>query len=319
MNAVAIVPDYLDGATASTGFAVLRPDPAKVDPRYLYHWVRSPEFVGQMTRRATGASYPAVTDRVVRESKLPVPPLPEQRRIAAVLDKADAIRRKRRESIRLLDELLRSAFLEMFGDPVTNEKGRGVVSLAELLTEPLRNGLSPAKGGAVVAQVLTLTAITGAHFESTAVKTASFSHAARRDQFVGPDDFLICRGNGNLKLIGRAKFPHGLAAPTVFPDTMIAARIDRSRVEQTYLETAWGMPGLRRALERGARTTSGIHKINQKVLASLCFPLPPIEQQKRYTLIAARATDLREKFFSDGTDHLYDSLVQRTFGGEGFG
>ena len=84
-----------------------------------------------MVRQATGASYPAVTDQVVKDTTIPLPPLPEQKRIAAILDKADAIRRKRQETIRLLDEFLRSVFLEMFGDPVRNEKGWEVRQLSQ--------------------------------------------------------------------------------------------------------------------------------------------------------------------------------------------
>lgn len=123
LNAVAHVQKELDGATASTGFCVLRANDKKLNSRYLYFWVRSPEFIGEMTKRATGASYPAVSDGIIKSSKIPLPPLDEQRRIAAILDKADAIRRKRQESIRLTEEFLRSTFLEMFGDPVTNPKG----------------------------------------------------------------------------------------------------------------------------------------------------------------------------------------------------
>jgi type I restriction enzyme S subunit len=76
-----------------------------------------------MIRRATGASYPAVSDKTVKGSKIPLPPLREQRRIAAILDKADAVRRKRQQTLDLADQFLRSAFLDMFGDPVTNPKG----------------------------------------------------------------------------------------------------------------------------------------------------------------------------------------------------
>ncbi len=133
LNAVGVVPDGLDGATGSTGFCVLRADPQRLDNRYLYHWVRSPAFIASMVRRATGASYPAVSDRVVKQSKISLPPLPEQRRIAAILDKADAIRRKRQQTLALADQFLRSAFLDMFGDPVTNPKGWPVKKLGDLL------------------------------------------------------------------------------------------------------------------------------------------------------------------------------------------
>src|SRR5690606_33476042 len=123
LNGVALVPMELDGATASTGFCVLRPRAGQLDSRYLYHWVKSPRFVRDMVRKATGASYPAVTDKIVCESKLPLPPLPEQRRIAEILDKADALRAKRRAALAQLNTLTQSIFLDMFGDPATNPKG----------------------------------------------------------------------------------------------------------------------------------------------------------------------------------------------------
>ena len=63
--------------------------------------------------------------------KVPVPPVPEQRRIAAILDQADALRAKRREALALLDELQRGIFVDMFGDPVTNSKGWSLKALPE--------------------------------------------------------------------------------------------------------------------------------------------------------------------------------------------
>lgn len=124
LNGVASVPEELDGATASTGFCVLRRNGEKLNDRYLFHWVTSPDFVASMVKLATGASYPAISDRIILDSKIPLPhengkpDLDEQKRIAAILDKADAIRRKQQQALRLTDDFLRSVFLDMFGDPV---------------------------------------------------------------------------------------------------------------------------------------------------------------------------------------------------------
>lgn len=123
LNAVAYVTKEFDGATASTGFCVLRPNTEILDGRYLFHWVKTPNFVLKMINLSTGASYPAINDKSVKTSKIPMPPLDEQKRIAVILDKADAIRRKRQQSIKLADEFLRATFLDMFGDPVVNPKG----------------------------------------------------------------------------------------------------------------------------------------------------------------------------------------------------
>lgn len=122
LNGVAVVPDILDGATASTGYCVLRPDETRLHGRYLFHWTKSQQFINDMMSKAIGANYPAVSDRIVKESKFPLPPLEEQNRIAAILDKADVIRRKRQQAIQLADDFLRSVFLDMFGDPVINPK-----------------------------------------------------------------------------------------------------------------------------------------------------------------------------------------------------
>ena len=113
LNCVASVPFDLDGAIATTGFSVLRPRPEILDERYLFRWVQGPEFIADMTRLASGASVPAISDALVRASEIPLPPLEEQRRIASVLDEADQIRLDRREAIALLDELARSFYLSV--------------------------------------------------------------------------------------------------------------------------------------------------------------------------------------------------------------
>ncbi|WP_430512068.1 restriction endonuclease subunit S [Pannonibacter phragmitetus] len=123
LNGVAKACVEHDGMTASTGFCVLRPRQKILCENYLFQWVKSSSFVKDMVQKATGASYPAVSDRIIKESVIPLPPLDEQKRIAAILDKADALRAKRRHAITLLDSLTQSIFLEMFGDPVSNPRG----------------------------------------------------------------------------------------------------------------------------------------------------------------------------------------------------
>ncbi len=104
-----------------------------VDPGYLSHFFNSPNYWAQITQSARGVAQPGVNATTLKTLKLPLPPLPEQKRIAAILDKVDSIRRKRQEAVRLTEELLRSAFLEMFGDPVTNPKGWEVQQLADIV------------------------------------------------------------------------------------------------------------------------------------------------------------------------------------------
>jgi type I restriction enzyme S subunit len=108
----------------STEFHVVRPNPRIVDTRYLLHFLRQDRVRAEGERRMTGsAGQRRVPPAFLEGLKLPLPPLDEQRRIAAILDLADALRAKRRQALAYLDDLVRSAFLDMFGDPVTNSRG----------------------------------------------------------------------------------------------------------------------------------------------------------------------------------------------------
>ncbi len=135
LNGVARVTESFDGTTASTGFCVLRPHKSELDGSYLFHWVKSPIFVADMVKKATGASYPAVSDRIIFDSEISLPPLPEQRRIAEVLDKGEALRAKRRAALAELDSLTQSLFLDLFGDPVANPKGWPLHSFDETMRD----------------------------------------------------------------------------------------------------------------------------------------------------------------------------------------
>lgn len=102
----------------------LRPRCEVVFPKYLFHYLSSPVFlmlIPPITKKSVNQASFTVT--AFKDLEIPLPPLPEQKRIAAILDKADAIRRKRQQAIQLADDFLRAAFLDMFGDPVTNPKG----------------------------------------------------------------------------------------------------------------------------------------------------------------------------------------------------
>jgi type I restriction enzyme S subunit len=108
---------------ATTELVPLRPDPEQLDRQYLTYYLRSPDFVNWVSNKVAGAKMPRVSMKVFWDHEIPLPPLAEQKRIAGILDAADALRAKRRESLAQLDALLQSTFLTLFGDPVSNPMG----------------------------------------------------------------------------------------------------------------------------------------------------------------------------------------------------
>lgn len=133
-NGKAAVVDRLASSVGfgSTEFHVLRPS-SKIDARFLFHLIWNPGFRSRGAKRMTGsAGQKRLPTAFLAEYEFLLPQLSEQKRIATILDKADSLRRKRREAIRLADEFLRSAFYEIFGDPVANNKNWGEREIAEI-------------------------------------------------------------------------------------------------------------------------------------------------------------------------------------------
>jgi type I restriction enzyme S subunit len=109
-----------------------------LDHRFLLRWFE----INSPSRLIANPSYPSIKISDIRSEKIPLPPLAEQKRIAAILDAADALRAKRREASAQLDALLQSTFLTLFGDPVTNPMGWKVVLLGKT-AKRITKGQSP--------------------------------------------------------------------------------------------------------------------------------------------------------------------------------
>ena len=107
---------------------VLRPN-RQVNPAYFAHYFKTPEYRRKISFLAAGANINNLRNADLNDLKIPLPPLAEQKRIAGILDAADVLRAKRRESLAQLDTLFQSTFLDMFGDPVTNPMGWEVTAL----------------------------------------------------------------------------------------------------------------------------------------------------------------------------------------------
>jgi type I restriction enzyme, S subunit len=128
-----VVPGNSPDANCNQAVCVVRVDKAQIDHRFLQRWFCCDSAFSQFSDGKVSGVISNLSLTHVRNLQVPLPPLPEQKRIAEILDKADALRAKRRESIAKLDELLQATFLDMFGDPVTNPKGWDVVVVGDLL------------------------------------------------------------------------------------------------------------------------------------------------------------------------------------------
>jgi type I restriction enzyme S subunit len=152
-------------------------------------------------------------------------------------------------------------------------------SLDQVITEPLANGRSVPDGGGF--PVLRLTSISGQVVELSERKTGLWDGVDPRPFTVKLNDFLIVRGNGSLRLVGRAGRVVTEPDPIAYPDTLIRARVASDALSPTLLSRFWDSSPVRRHIERRAKTTAGIYKVNQSDLRETPVPLPPMTEQLR--------------------------------------
>lgn len=305
-------------ALISPMYTVFSVDESRVVPDYLIRYLKSPRALGHYPRLGKGAVHrrKAISLTALGSLPLPLPTLEEQRRVAAILDKADALRAKRCQVLAHLDALVQSTFHAMFGDLEASCSAEG--QLEDVLVDGLSNGLSPSATGDVEAEVLTLSAVTGGTYDPSVAKTARFAKAPTGKQVVREDSFLISRGNGNPDLVGI-----GVVAqpdperPIMFPDTVIGGQIDKSRIEPSYLASVFATDAVRRQVRASVRTTNGTYKVNQQGLGAVKFPLPPINRQHEFAVrVEAINTQRSVVERALATDNeLFGSLQSRAFRG----
>ena len=196
LSSVAVVTEEFSGATASTGYTVLRPLPEVLDTQYLFHWVKTGHFINEMIKLATGQSYPAVSDKIIFNSKIPLPPLAEQRRIASILDQADELRQKRQQAIEKLDQLLQATFIDIFGDPVSNPKGWDLKPVGEISESKLGKMLDKKKQSSENDQYKYLrnANVQWFKFDLSDVFDMEFNEKDRKNCELKFGDILVCEG-----------------------------------------------------------------------------------------------------------------------------
>jgi type I restriction enzyme S subunit len=322
LNAVAEIPVRLDGATASTGYCVLRPDNAKIDSRYLYFWVRSSGFVNDMVKRATGASYPAVSDKIVKDSKIPLPPLPEQKRIASIiLDKADSIRRKRQEAVRMTEELLRSVFLEMFGDPESNNWPMATIAgIAHPGKGSIRTGPfgSQLLHGEFVDEGIAVLGIDNAVANEFLWNERRFISEAKYRELsrytVRPGDVIITI----MGTCGRCAVVPDDIAVAINTKHLCCITLDQTKCVPAFVHAYFLQHRIaRRYLDKTAKGAI-MDGLNMGIIKDMPIPIPPLKHQHKFASSIAVIEKLRNKNRSALAEQevLFNSLLQRAFKGE---
>lgn len=309
-----LLPDKF--GVGSSELIPLRPQPNLLDRRYLWYYLRSPRFVHFANKNTAGANLPRVSMSVFWEHEIPLPPLPVQRRLAAVLDKADALRRKRRRALDRLDDLLQAVFLDMFGDPVTNPKGWNVRELSELIdpTRPITYGIL--KPGPDIPNGIPYVRVLDMQDGRVSLNdvrrtTPEIAEEYRRSTLRANDLLLSIRGHvGRLAIVGEE-----FVGANITQDTARLAPIESLSVY--YLAGCLGTIAMQRHMARRVKGAA-VRGINLGDVKELPIPVPPIEMQHNFENIwgnIARQFDRQTEAIKK-SGMLFNALMQKAFNGE---
>jgi len=299
---------------------VLRPN-ASIEPRYFAYYFRTAEYRRAISRLAVGANINNLRNEHLDDLLIPVPPRSEQGRIADILDKADAIRRKRKEAIALTEELLRSAFLELVGSGArdySNWPVRTVESLAVRAPNAMRTGPfgSDLRHSEFVDEgiaVLGIDNVVQNRFvwsERRFITKEKYERLRRYTVFPGDVIVTIMGTTGRSAVV-----PNDL--PTAITTKHLATiTLDREQADPEFVSQAlFRHPEVLKqiaAANRGA-IMSGL---NLGLIKALRVPIPPIERQREFARATARVRALAERMFmGHETEVLFNSLVARAFSG----
>lgn len=315
LNAVALVPDELDGSTASTGFSILRPDDAQLDRNYLFHWVRTQAFVSEMMKQATGQSYPAVSDKIVKATQIPLPPLDEQRRIAGILDQADALRRLRTRALDKLNTLGQAIFHEMFGDPTAQETEHLQKPLIDFVhsKRPITYGiLKPGENQPDGVPYIRVVDMVGDSISFAQIKRTSEEIALsyKRSRLQSGDLLMSIRGH-----VGRTSIvPKELEGANITQDT---ARLAVPSDEAEYFRYTILHPAIQNWMSQRIRGAA-VKGINLGDLKQLPVLDVPHCERVAFSQKIAKLRESRQKVVcaQDSSALLFASLQHRAFRGE---
>ncbi len=313
LGKTAIVRQRDDAAIASS-LVIIRPS-SDCSVEYLYHFLTSPAAKSELHKFDNGSSQPNLSANSVKNYVLPLPPLAEQRRIAEVLDRTEALRAKRRAALAQLDTLTQSIFLDLFGDPVQNPRGFPVKPMIDLVDpeRPISYGiLMPGPDQEKGVKYVRVVDMKDGGIDLSGIRktTEKISNEFRRSLLKPADLLMSIRGH-----VGRfAVVPPELDRANITQDT---ARLAIRGASSIFVRECLRTLGFQRWM---AKHTKGVavRGINLGDVKRMPMILPPREDQEDFSRHAIAIEKLRNTHRASLTelDALFAVLQQRAFRGE---
>ena len=309
LNAVATIKAHENDIIASTGFCVLRAKRELALSRYIFEFTKTPKFVSALVSQATGASYPAVSNKIVLNERIPLPPLPTQQKIADILDRASALIEQRKTQIAKLELLVKSQFVEMFGDCEATRK-----RLKEICDFIDYRGKTPEKSETGIPLI-------------TAKNVKENAFSVEPQEFIPEANYetVMTRGipqHNDVLFTTEAPLGNVCRIPPIYEKFCVGQRLITMQpkadiLTSEYLERALLTQDFQEQVLRRS-TGSTVMGIRSKELVELTVPIPSLDLQTRFADFAERVETQKARM-REGLGLMetnYKALMQRCFEGE---
>lgn len=275
-------------------------------PSFVAHYFQTAEYWAQISSNVRGVAQPGVNATTLKSLRIPLPPLEEQRRIAAILDQAEALRTQRRTALALLDSLTQSLFLDMFGDPATNSRNWPVKRLKDL-GRVITGGTPPSSKEGMFDGPIPF--ITPGDLESEEPVRRSVTEAGAKEvNVVRAGATVVCCIGATIGKVGMAQKDSAF-------NQQLNAVVWGGDISDNY-----GCEVMRffkpTIISWGASTTLPILK--KSSFEQIEIPVPPVPLQELFTDRLKNISKLKglQKSALLGFDNLFNALKSRAFAGE---
>ena len=288
----------------------------KLNLQYFYFYLT--KLKSEILSKAQGAAQPNISTKDIGQFKIPLPPLHEQQKIAAILDAADQLRQKDQQLIEHYTRLGQALFLEMFGDPVGNPMGWEEFALKSLFSASPRIGTTTPASEDGITKVVRVGEIGQKQINFSKCKNVNLNEKEQERYLLCTGDIVLARAIGSISHLGKASLFESYNTPVVFDSHVMRLRFDHSLISPEFFYNWMQSAGGRAIFLKNSGQTAVQFNINAKQISGIKIKLPPIVLQNQFAQHIEAIEQQKQSAQSslEKSEALFNSLLQRAFKGE---
>lgn len=281
--------------------------------RYLYYFLDT--YLEKLREQSIGGVIKYIKLENLTDAKIPLPPLATQKRIAEILDAADALRRKDQELLKKYDELAQAIFIDMFGDPVKNEKGWDFGTIRDVATEVKYGTSKPAEEGGRYPYLRMNNITYEGDWDFKDLKYINLNESEKNKYLIKKGDLVFNRTNSK-ELVGKTAV-YNQSQEMAIAGYLIRVRTNE-KANSNYISAYLNSKHGKKTLLGMCKSIIGMANINAQELQDISIMIPPIELQNKFSQIVRQIEQLKIKIVTQKSfsENVFNSSIQKAFKGE---